>query len=222
MAGSNKKLLVEGDADKDFFRACCQKLKLDVEVGPPTQFGAGGKGRDNALNILPSLLENMADGTIKRLGLVIDADFHSTDKGFDEALSRVKKILNSKDYEVKTPGRNPSSGFLFKHRDGLPDFGLWIMPDNTQDGIIEDFIKRSIVSTDSSLFNRASKVVATLPEPKFKPIHISKAEVATWMAWQQMPGQKLAGTVGKEGQELIDFTNGLPKFFLEWLKLVYQ
>lgn len=223
MAVSSKKLLVEGEADKDFFRACCQHLKLSVDVEPPTQFEAGGKGKDNALSILPGLIDNMADGLITRLGLVIDADFKATEKGFDEALIRVKNILESKDYDIKTPGRQPSSGFVFKHHDGLPDFGLWIMPDNRNDGLIEDFIKQSIATSDKELFKRAAKTVADLPKPtKFRTIHTSKAEVATWMAWQEMPGQKLAATVGKEGRHLIDLNTGLPKLFLDWLRRVYQ
>lgn len=214
---SSKKLLVEGEADRDFFTACCRVAGIGdpIDIAPPKQFGAGGYGKGNALKILPDLLKRVDVGEITQLGLVIDADFQSTDNGFDKAFGTVQRILQDWGYDISSA----TNGFIFKHPDKLPDFGLWIMPDNASDGLIEDFIKQSVIASDLPLFNRAAMAVSALPEPKFKPIRASKAEVATWMAWQEKPGQPLAGAVG---QNLIDFDNGLPKLFIEWLRQVYQ
>ena len=92
------------------------------------------------------------------------------------------------------------------------------MPDNSSDGLLEDLIKGAIIEDEHVLFNTAEHCVQSLKTPKFKVIHRSKAEVATWMAWQKTPGQPLVGAVGGN---LLDFQSGTGKFFIDWLKRVY-
>ncbi len=84
-----------------------------------------------------------------------------------------------------------TNGIVFKHNDGLADIGLWIMPSTTNDGMLEDWITTCISTAEEALFQHARQAVGALPAPKFSTIHLSKAEVATWLAWQKKPGHGL-------------------------------
>ena len=109
-------------------------------------------------------------------------------------------------------------GVLFQHDDGLADFGLWVMPNNRDEGMLEDWIKHCIHPDENDLFAHAGTVVDTLPQTKFKPIHISKAEVATWLAWQKKPGHGLYHSVE---ENLIDTNSVLFKELSDWLNHIY-
>ncbi|MEI7866495.1 MAG: DUF3226 domain-containing protein [Candidatus Methylumidiphilus sp.] len=220
MAHQEKKLLVEGETDRSFFQACLREAGIIDEVGvcPPTDYKALGSGKGNALHILPMLITNLADGTLSRLALIVDADFTETYSGFSETWRKITGILRESGYCIPENPPTSTNGFIFTHTDGLPDFGLWIMPNNTKDGMLEDFIKASIVCTEKPLLAHALTTVNSLPNRKFKDIHLSKAEIATWMAWQTIPGQSIAGAVGGK---LLDFQTGQAKQFLDWLKKVY-
>ncbi len=81
------------------------------------------------------------------------------------------------------------------------------------------FIKRSVLPTEQTLLQHACQTVSSLPTIKFKSNHQSKAEVASWMAWQESPGQGLNGAVGGR---LLDFKNGLAKQYVNWLQKVFS
>jgi len=220
MAHQEMKLLVEGEADRDFFKACLREAGIveQVWVGPPIDFSDKKYGKGNALHILPKLIEGLADGSSKRLAIIVDADYPETDLGFLKTWKKIALILRNSGYNLPDNLPKSPAGFIFPHTDGLPDFGLWIMPNNSTDGSLEDFIKASIMNAEKPLLSHAIKIVEKLPTRKFKDIHLRKAEIATWMAWQTMPGQSLDGAVG--GQ-LLDFQTGQAKQFLDWLKNVY-
>jgi hypothetical protein len=216
-----KKLLVEGEADRAFFEACCRIAGLEglVQVGPPTDFSGTGYGKSNALNILPRMLENMNDGTVSNVAIIIDADFdHTNGLGFNRTWRKTADIFRDAGYNVGSHPKPQPGGYVFSHNDGLPDVGFWIMPDNSSDGLLEDLVKSVIIDDEKALFKSAEDCVNHLNSPKFKQIHHIKAEVATWMAWQKNPGQPLFGAVGGG---LLDFQSGVGTLFIDWLKRVY-
>jgi len=114
---------------------------------------------------------------------------------------------------------NPVGGIYFQHDDDLADFGLWVMPNNCDEGMLEDWIKSCVHSDEHKLFAHAETVVDTLPQTKFKSIHISKAEVATWMAWQKQPGHGLYRAVE---DQLIDMDSKLFLELKDWLTNIYS
>ncbi len=219
-----KKLLVEGEQDRLFTEACCELigLKGHIQIGPPSWLAGNsraGNGKNNAIKLLPDLIGQANDGNVTHIGLVIDADFHATHGlGFEKTWNTVTTLLAQNGYQIPDKPTAASAGFCLPHQDGLVDFGLWIMPDNFADGMLEDFIKGSITQSEQILLQHACQTVASLPTTKFKPHHQSKAEVSSWMAWQESPGQGLNGAVGGR---LLDFDTGLAKQYVEWLKKVF-
>ena len=217
MAMDDRKLLVEGEA-RSFFEAVCKTLGLHdlVTVAPPKGIGGSHNSKEGVFNLLPDLLNQLDDAQITRLAVVVDADSEDNGGGYQRAIDRVTKIVEPYGFTLRS---NPVGGILFQHGDGLADFGLWVMPNNCDEGMLEDWIKSCIHENEHELFAHAETVVDTLPQPKFQPIHTSKAEVATWLAWQKQPGHGLYRAVE---DQLIDTNSVLFKKLCVWLTHVYS
>ncbi|VAW46250.1 hypothetical protein MNBD_GAMMA04-291 [hydrothermal vent metagenome] len=220
MANSKKILLVEGETDRSFFEEMCKKLSLNtlVQVALPRDLGGGYNSKEGVLNHLNVLLPQLEDGQLLNIAVVIDADYIEHGSGGKKTLEKVTDILKSFDFAL-SGSASSSEGLLFNHSDGLADFGLWVMPNNDGEGMLEDWIKTCIKNDEKALFQQATTTVKQLSSPKFKPHLKSKAEIATWLAWQKKPGCGLY-SVMKEG--LLD-ENSVPyKKLAHWLKSVFK
>ena len=211
-------LLVEGEADKSFFEQVCKTLELhtSVTVAPPKDVGGSHNTKEGVFNHLPILLNQLSDAQITHLAVVVDADSEDNGGGYNHAIDRVAEIVKPYGFTFTS---NPVGGVLFQHNDGLADLGMWVMPNNCDEGMLEDWIKSCVHPDEHKLFAHAKTVVDTLPQPKFKPIHISKAEVATWLAWQKQPGHGLYRAVE---DQLIDTESALFKELCVWLTHIYS
>lgn len=216
---SRQILLVEGRADQTFYEALCRKANRDnVKVATPKSIGGKMDTKTHAIHNLPFVLSQLEDGSIANLGLVVDADYDEEHGlGFKGTLEKIREQALSFGFERET--RLQSGGFVFRHPDGLPQFGLWIMPDNRSEGMLEDFVKLSITeSIQTSLHGHACNVTSKLVSPLFKKIHKSKAEVATWLAWQQKPGAHIEVTIG---DGLIDLASPALLSLVSWIHAVF-
>ena len=211
-------LLVEGEADKSFFKEICKTLGLhnSVEVAPPKDVGGPQNNKEGVFNHLPYLLNQLADAEVTRLAVIVDADSAVNGGGYQRAIKRVTKIVAPYGFTLKSD--NSVAGVLFEHGDGLSDFGLWVMPNNDKEGMLEDWIKSCVHSDEHELFTHARDVVGELSQPKFNPIHRSKAEVATWLAWQKNPGHGLYRIVE---DKLLDKNTALHMELSNWLNHIY-
>ena len=218
MAMADCKLLVEGEADRSFFDVIYKPLRLpEIEiVVPRKENGRFHNGKEGVFNILPDLLNQLGDAQITRLAAVVDADSEDNGGGYQRAIDRVTEIVEPYGFSLRL---NPVGGVLFQHDDDLADFGLWVMPNNGDEGMLEDWIKSCVHPNENQLFAHAETVVDTLPQPKFKSIHISKAEVATWLAWQKQPGHGLYRAVE---DQLIDMDSKLFLELKDWLTHIYS
>ena len=187
--GNGKILLVEGESDRAFFEQVCIVLGLKtVTVAPPRALSGTHNTKEGVFNYLPTLLAQLADGRTTRLAVVVDADSVANGCGYERTLQRISEIVEPHGF---TRTNSPQGGIIFRHRDGLADFGLWVMPNNLDEGALEHWFKQCIVTDENGLLSHAEAAVAALPSPpKFKALHRCKAEVATWLAWQKQPGRQ--------------------------------
>ncbi len=220
-------LLVEGVADRDFFRELCKTLDLstEIQVAPPKDLGGTHNTKQGVLNHLRGvLLPQIEDGQIQRLAIVVDADYAGAHGlGVAGTLNQIKEIVKPFGFELPENEIFPK-GFCFKHSDGLSDFGAWIMPDNTNEGMLEDWIKSCIVRSEQPLFGYAKEAVAGLSArslQKFKPIHSTKAEVATWLAWQRWPKYGIEYVFSKD-ELLVDKDSSLYQDLTNWLASIFK
>jgi hypothetical protein len=187
-----------------------------VKVAPPKNVGGSHNTKEGVFNHLPILLSQLGDVQITRLAVVVDADSAANGSGYKHVIDKVKNIVKPHGF---TFASDPVGGILFQHDDGLAHFGLWVMPNNRDEGMLEDWIKSCVHPDEHKLFAHAETVVDTLPHTKFKPIHISKAEVATWLAWQKQPEHGLYRAVE---DQLIDTNSALFQELCVWLTHIYS
>jgi hypothetical protein len=208
----SKILIVEGQEDENFFKQLLRNLNLqDVEV----KSNPSGKG--NAITTFASSikLENRASNS--RLGLVVDADFAINGGGSASTLNTINAIINS-------PFTQLTGGGLKTVIQSKPSLkaGLWIMPDNSNDGYIEHFLEGTFLSSENSRMQYAKQAVQSALTSAngfpVQPIHIGKANVGTYLAWQNPPRMSFANCLSKN---LIDSNANSYVAIANWLCWLY-
>ena len=171
-------LLVEGDDDERVLRQVCRSRALPQ----PDKF-MPCDGVDALLKAISvHLRAGAAPGDV--VGVVVDAD---ADPG--ARWQAVRDRLSAAGY-ADAPSAPDPDGTVLEPPAGsiLPKAGIWLMPDNSGPGILEDFL-RFLVPAPNVLFDHAEASVASIPERLFSPNDEPKALIHTWLAWQKEPGR---------------------------------
>jgi hypothetical protein len=222
MTAAKKILLVEGEADKGFFIEICKNLNLtaSVMVAPPKDLGGTHNTKGGVINHLKNaLLPQLADGTMTHIAAIVDADYAAHGSGYTNTLGRLSEVVAPFGF-ILEPDQVENNGLCFKNSDGLADFGLWIMPCDQHEGMLEDWVKSCVGESEQELFGHATNVVGQLEHPKFPNHKTSKAEVATWLAWQKEPGHGLyhlitEGLLNRQSPWFVELEQWLIKVFAD-------
>lgn len=213
-------LLVEGESDRGFFEVLCKRwqLAVQVKVSTPRDAGHARDTKQAAFDVLErSYLPQMADGQIERLAIAIDTDQHANGGGFARTLDQLSQRLTPAGYQQRAG--YGAGGFFFGHSDGLNDLGAWLMPNNADDGMLEDWIQLNLHPHEAVLMQHVKTSIDQIPGgPKFKPLRRSKAEVATWLAWQFEPDH---GLWQAAKPDLLDDTAPQLQALKTWLMRVF-
>ena len=208
-------LLVEGNDDFHVIHSLCKKFNVSVRnLENPT----GGnfsvvdcKGIDELLMQIP--LRFKSNLNFSTLGIIIDADTDLKSRWLS-----VVKILNELGFI--TPKEFPLSGLILTS-DKLK-IGVWIMPNNNLNGMLEDFMSFLISEEDPLLpiVDSTIESIEKLNLNKYSPIHKSKAKIHTWLAWQEVPGIPLGQAITKnylttDEENCIQLIEWLNKLFGE-------
>lgn len=172
------------------------------------------KGRDE---LQKNLELHLPMGAITELGIIIDAD--------QNASSAYKSCYNfvSRYGEIIAPeGQGDSRNTLHLSRTAKPALkvGIWIMPDNQSTGFLEHFASELIPQTDK-LWSLAKTTITALPEKRYPTTprdHTRKAELHTWLAWQENPGKPM-GLAVSFGYLKHDMPLALD--FISWIRTVF-
>ena len=114
---SEKILLIEGCADRALFGALLRELKiLNVSVCPPMDLGGAYNGKNNAIDLLPSLILQMEHGHVKCLGIIVDADYKHNHSGHSITYNKVTQLLSNSGYSIPSPysSKLPNK-YVFEH-----------------------------------------------------------------------------------------------------------
>jgi hypothetical protein len=219
-------LLVEGESDRGFFEQFCKKLQLNdvgVTIATPKDGGLWRKnGNQGVLNVINIYLTQLQDGTIERFAVIVDAEYKDQHAlGCQGTIERFTSNVAQHGFEPDHSRCSPSDGLVFAHNDGLANIGLWVMPNNSDEGMLEDWMRCCIHPDERALFDHVETTLSGLPEPltKFKPIHRGRAEIATWLAWQKKAEYGLFPAAKEDS--LLDANSSLFQSLAGWLKHIY-
>lgn len=202
---TDKVLLVEGDNDCHVVMALCNANHV------PETFGIYQCGSDkgvlkrlNALIVRPNPPEV--------IGVMLDADTSLTARW----QSIQSKLQNHPSYSV--PRIPDVSGTIIESSEDKPKLGFWLMPNNQESGMLEDFCAE-LANPDSLAFARSCVQEAQNRNlSTFKTVHFSKAVIHTYLAWQDEPGYPLGKAITRQSlspntEIAVNFTNWLIRLF---------
>src|SRR5215213_941713 len=203
MDDARRVLLVEGVTDLHVV----QNLWIR-RFGAPPPFEIESK--DGINNLREAFRANLLASNIARLGIIADAD-----AGLDKRWPGFRQPLIERGYSSVTKLADESGTIVFDPERSVPVIGIWLMPNNRDSGTLEDFV-RFLVPAQDSLWEEANHAVDRLPEDRvlFKPVHRSKAILATWLAWQRQPGIPMGQAVSRK---LLDAGAPEADALLTWL-----
>ena len=203
------KLLVEGNDDQHVVWALCEKHHV------PESFDVVDcESVDNVLKAFELRLK-LVDHN-QRIGVVVDADVNLKSR-WESIVSILKKTGKYDCCNIDLP----QDGLLLDSTDNTyPKVGIWLMPDNNQNGMLEDFMA-ALATSDDTLMKKSEDVLTKLEEEgiqKYKPVHRSKAKIHTYLAWQDVPGRPMgqaitANILNSDSDVAIRFANWLKEMF---------
>lgn len=177
-------LLVEGQDDKHVATNLLFAHHLD------SRFVV--KDKEGIDNLTTSLPIELRASELKRIGVVVDAD-----SALGDRWATLRSILTKAGY-ASLPKSPLEAGTVIR-QGGLPTVGIWLMPNNHDAGMLEDFVAL-LVPQDDPLLPRASAAVDAIPsnDRRFAELHRSKAVIHTWLAWQSEPGVRMGAAVTRK------------------------
>jgi len=183
MSKFNKQLLVEGNDDMHVIMALCQKFSVseNFEI-------IDCKGIDKLFTQIPIRLKQ---SSFETLGIIIDADTEIKSRW------RTLQFIFSKQ-GIHLPDIIPSDGLILKINSLT--IGVWIMPNNDLNGMLEDFISFLIPKEDKllSVANQTLEAIEKEKLNKYIPSHKSKALIHSWLSWQEDPGTPMGLAITKK------------------------
>ena len=208
MAIQKKVLLVEGINDKHVINNLLKAHNIENIITI--------RDKEGIANILATL-KTEVDANQDFLGIVVDAN-SSLDSRWQSLTDRLK------DSEIGyfNVSDNPVENGLILERDNfLPKLGIWVMPNNKLVGKIENFIRLLVSTEKENLWQIVEKTVNAIPneEKLFADKDIIKAQVHTFLAWQDEPGRPMGESITRRY-----FQTDAPEAlnFVEWIRKLFE
>ena len=130
--------------------------------------------------------------TYERLGLVIDADLSSPQRW-----QQVRDIF--RELGISLPAAPSPNGTLVTGSRQNSRVGIWLMPDNSQPGRIEEFIEKLIPPGDPLWPHAQTATTQALTlGASLRPQDHVKGAIHAWLAWQEDPGLPFGTAITSE------------------------
>jgi len=214
------RLLVEGIDD---LHVCYHLLKyhsimvLEKKVSEDYMVDVWGKieilPQGGVENLLLAIKTELFRKNLRHLGILVDAD--------EDVASRwqsLRNILGMCGYGAIPTIPDPKGTIV--QQDSQPTVGIWIMPDNQLPGMLEDFC-RLLVPDNDLLWEIAAGAVqqAIEQDRRFPELHITKAELHAWLAFQEVPGRPIGQAITKK---YLDPEAPHAHHFIQWIRLLFE
>ncbi|MGK7943638.1 MAG: DUF3226 domain-containing protein [Microcystaceae cyanobacterium] len=242
MAKKNPKLLlVEGNTDKRVIPELMEKngvnpweispkkYVVDIEVlkSKTSEDESKVNKSFNTEETITKITTELKASNRSALGWIMDRDF--TDQNTWESVRNICTKAIKKYYDDQYPETDipeipkylPDQGLIIT-LEGNIKFGVWMMPDNKNEGMLETFLTYLIPDPESNpLWLYTKEVVAEAKQQGASYIdnHRDKALIHTWLAWQNEPGRQLHLAVKCKN---LDPTHPRGQAFVKWFKELYS
>src|ERR1017187_7719713 len=191
-------LLVEGVND---CHAVFQLMWLVYRADPV--FGIHECGNDD--KVLDSLASRIVSTRPRQrvLGLILDADIEGLRP--DQVIqSRLDQLVARVGAYYPLPTVFPEGGLILEplasrpEADRLPKLGVWLMPNNKAYGMFEDLLIEALPDQGRTYTTAVVTKAKVDSVAAFRDIHLSKAIIRTYMAWQDPPDIQYLGVAIKK------------------------
>jgi hypothetical protein len=155
----------------------------------------------------------LKSSVVKTLGVMLDADTN--------AHGRYQSIQAlCEPFFPALPANLPPDGLVAENLD-QKRLGLWIMPDNVSEGNLETFLRFLVPNRLEPTWAHAVEAAKTAKRIgcEFRDSHIEKANLYTWLAWQDPPGQSPGEALTKK---ILDPNATGGAAFVTWFRRLYQ
>jgi hypothetical protein len=212
-------LLVEGLND---CHAVFQLMWLIYRADPV--FGIYECGSDD--KVLDSLASRIVSTRPRQrvLGLILDADIEGLHP--DQVIqSRLDQLAARVGTYYPLPTVFPAGGLILDplasrpEADRLPKLGVWLMPNNKAYGMFEDLLMGSLSGQVAAYTTTVVKQSKADGVARFKDVHLSKAVIRTYLAWQDPPDIQYLGLAIKRGA--FENIEAACKQFVQWLEQLF-
>ena len=167
------------------------------------------KGIDTLFAELPVRLRQPG---IDTLAIIVDADTEINNRW-----STIKSIFFKSGIVI--PDEINAGGLIVKSEDIT--IGVWIMPNNKLNGMLEDFIS-FLIPKEDELLPIAQQTLETIESRtlnKYITSHKSKALIHSWLAWQESPGTPMGQAITKK---FLTTDEATCQKLMGWLQTVFQ
>lgn len=211
------RLLVEGTSDRGAIAEIIEKNGIPWKKNRTGNFPVDIKNCGSDDKVLNDKVINteLKQSELEALGLIVDADQNPMGRW-----DSVKHMC--KNWAVDIPKEIPKNGFICPVHNTAGKqirFGIWIMPDNQNPGMLENFLANLVA--DQNLWKYAEEVVKEAKQKggTFKDVHTAKANIHTWLAWHDEPGMGFGVAIAKKH---LDPCHSNAEAFVRWFKELYQ
>ncbi len=147
-------------------------------------------------------------------GLVVDAE---QDRA--AVWRNIRAFATARFNEV--PEELPNAGLILVDNEGRR-FGLWLMPDNQSNGMLEDFVRVLVPDHRDPLWAHAvdsvAKARAELGAP-CKDVHVPKAHIHAWLSFQNPPGLRMGPAISNK---ILDPEGNRAEPFIRWFTQLFE
>jgi hypothetical protein len=210
-------LLVEGDDDRHAIRNLLGEHDIPAAFvsNAGEQHAVALKEVKSVDDFPPAIRNELKVGPdLSILGVVADAD-----QSPENEWKSVWNALHAHGERPPLPELRPDGWVgsvpTFEH-DEIPA-GVWIMPDNASEGALEEFAM-DLVPDEDELWSYSREVIGGLPERRFDDNDEGKAQIHTWLAWQETPREPIGRALT---QDVLNPGADLAQRFVAWVRRLF-
>ncbi|MGK7946187.1 MAG: DUF3226 domain-containing protein [Microcystaceae cyanobacterium] len=214
-----KVLLVEGKTEKLVIPELIEQNGIEwINIGEtiPYIHFCGGYEKLVEPEFIQAQLERR---NLNSLGIIIDADENPANRWISIRNSCIREgITNLPD---NLPERGLIQRVFIEAISQEVTFGIWMMPDNQYRGMLETFLAYLIPDDNKLLWDYAQETVqeARNKGATFTDVKQDKANIYTWLAWQNEPGRQLHQAIN---EKILNPNHPQSQVFFQWFKELFN